>query len=100
MIAVPLPKSPGHPVPSPKSVTSRKFVCRRERVDQWKALAAAGEWDALVERLLLEHYDPAYTKSISRNFSRIDAAHVVALARSAQGAFTTAAQALVAEIGS
>jgi len=72
----------------------------RERVEQWKALAAAGEWDALVERLLLEHYDPAYTKSISRNFTRIDAAHVVALERSAQAGFTTAAQALVATIGS
>lgn len=72
----------------------------RERVEQWKALASAGEWDALVERLLLEHYDPAYTKSIGRNFARIDVAQVIALDRSAQGAFTTAAQALVAETGS
>jgi tRNA 2-selenouridine synthase len=42
----------------------------RQTIDAWKALAGAGRWDALVERLLVEHYDPAYLKSIDRNFSR------------------------------
>jgi tRNA 2-selenouridine synthase len=69
----------------------------RERVEHWKALAAAGEWDALVERLLVEHYDPAYRRSISRNFPRFDAAPVVTLTRSAPEAFESAAYALAAE---
>jgi tRNA 2-selenouridine synthase len=68
-----------------------------ERVQHWKALAAAGEWDTLVERLLVEHYDPAYRRSISRNFVRFDAAPVVTLARSAPEAFESAAHALTAE---
>jgi tRNA 2-selenouridine synthase len=68
-----------------------------ERVEHWKALAAAGEWDALVERLLVEHYDPAYRRSISRNFPRFDAAPVVTLTRSAPEAFESAAYALAAD---
>jgi tRNA 2-selenouridine synthase len=28
------------------------------------------QWDELVERLLVEHYDPAYLRSIGRNFTR------------------------------
>jgi tRNA 2-selenouridine synthase len=68
----------------------------RERVEQWKTLVAAGQWDQLVERLLLEHYDPAYLRSINRNFAHSAAAHVVTLARSAPDAYASAAQALAA----
>ncbi len=42
-----------------------------ERIAQWKQLAAASRWEDLVERLLIEHYDPAYLKSIDRNFAQI-----------------------------
>lgn len=42
----------------------------RERVQAWKQLAEAGRWDALVERLLTDHYDPAYRRSTERNFAR------------------------------
>jgi len=66
----------------------------RERVEQWKALAAAARWDALVERLLLEHYDPSYLRSISRNFARAEDARIVALERGAPEAFAAVAQAL------
>jgi tRNA 2-selenouridine synthase len=43
----------------------------RERVGEWKALAAAGAWPALVARLLEEHYDPAYRRSAAHNFPRL-----------------------------
>ncbi len=43
----------------------------RERIDEWKALAAAGDWPALVTRLLEEHYDPAYRRSAAHNFPRL-----------------------------
>lgn len=62
----------------------------RERVRDWKRLAEAGDWDALVERLLVEHYDPAYRRSIERNFAyaaqprRIEPADAAALAQIAQ----------------
>jgi tRNA 2-selenouridine synthase len=40
----------------------------RATIDRWSALAAAGDFDALVEALLLEHYDPAYGRAIERNY--------------------------------
>src|SRR5262249_47361492 len=69
----------------------------RERIEQWKALAVAGDWDTLVERLLREHYDPAYLRSINRNFALVDEARIVALERGAPEAFASAAHVLAAE---
>ncbi len=43
----------------------------RSRIDEWKALAARGEWKEFVRRLLVEHYDPAYRRSSLRNFIRL-----------------------------
>lgn len=40
----------------------------RERIDAWKALAATGRWDELVADLLVRHYDPAYTRSLGKNY--------------------------------
>ena len=45
----------------------------REKISEWKALAAAGEWPALVARLLEDHYDAAYRRSAAHNFPRLDA---------------------------
>jgi tRNA 2-selenouridine synthase len=67
-----------------------------ERVSQWKALVAARQWDGLVERLLVEHYDPAYLRSIGRNFSRSSHARALALANDSPAAFAVAARALAA----
>jgi tRNA 2-selenouridine synthase len=69
----------------------------RERVDAWKSLADGGRWDELVERLLVEHYDPAYQRSIRRNFARIDGAPVLSIDEGTPEAFASAARALAAE---
>lgn len=69
----------------------------RERIESWKALARGGQWDALVERLLVEHYDPAYQRSIRRNFSRIDAAPTVRPASASQAAYAELAHFLAAQ---
>jgi tRNA 2-selenouridine synthase len=66
----------------------------RERIDAWKALVDAGRWDALVERLLLEHYDPAYLKSIGRNFTRSTDARPLVLPSGDASVFREAALAL------
>lgn len=42
----------------------------RDRIGAWKALAAAGAWDALVRELLENHYDPAYTRSTLKHYPR------------------------------
>jgi tRNA 2-selenouridine synthase len=40
----------------------------RKTVERWAASALAGDFDPLVEELLVAHYDPTYTRSIERNF--------------------------------
>jgi len=49
------------------------------RVEQWIAHAAAGRHATLVEDLLHSHYDPAYDRSIQRNFPAVANAPVVKL---------------------
>lgn len=57
-----------------------------ERIAQWRTLIEQDHWEALVERLLLEHYDPSYDRSMRRNFTRLEQAATVTLARAdAQG---------------
>ena len=46
-------------------------------VERWNALAASGDFDALVDALLAEHYDPTYARAIERNFPNFRAARVV-----------------------
>lgn len=66
----------------------------KERIGEWKALASAGDWRALVARLLEEHYDPAYKRSASHNFPRLAVAKVLPLASGDESAFGTLARAL------
>jgi tRNA 2-selenouridine synthase len=49
-----------------------------ETVDRWLALAAAGDFRALVHELLLSHYDPHYARSTTKNF--VDYGHAPAYA--------------------
>jgi tRNA 2-selenouridine synthase len=67
----------------------------RERIAQWKALAARGEWRALVARLLVEHYDPAYHRSSTRNFPRLGDAEAVRIEAAGEAAFCAAANSLL-----
>ncbi|WP_431478056.1 rhodanese-like domain-containing protein [Massilia eburnea] len=53
----------------------------RERIERWQSMANAGEMPALVDELLVDHYDPAYLKSIHRNFVQFDKATELALPR-------------------
>jgi len=69
----------------------------RDRIGEWKALAQAGKWREFVERLLVQHYDPAYQRSSMRNFTELGAAHRVRIDSAEDAAFARAAQALDAE---
>jgi tRNA 2-selenouridine synthase len=40
----------------------------KEKITQWKTLASQHDIQTLVRKLLEEHYDPAYHKSINKNF--------------------------------
>ncbi len=68
----------------------------RQKIAQWKALAHDDDWDGVVEQLLVEHYDPAYLKSIDRNFERASHADVVRIASDAIDDFRAAARVLAA----
>lgn len=43
----------------------------RETIARWRELAREGEWDPLVEDLLVRHYDPAYRRSILKHYPRL-----------------------------
>ncbi len=68
----------------------------RARIDAWHAMAKAGEMPALVDQLLVEHYDPAYLRSIDRNFVQYSQARVLELADIGPEDFAKAARALMA----
>jgi tRNA 2-selenouridine synthase len=64
----------------------------RERVGEWKTLAAAGKWREFVERLLVQHYDPAYRRSSMKNFPQLIDAPSVRIASADDAAFDAAAK--------
>ena len=67
----------------------------RDRVGEWKSLAARGEWPDFVARLLLEHYDPAYRRSSTQNFARLAQAPTLRIDSPDDGAFGRAAASLL-----
>ncbi len=51
----------------------------REKIDGWHAMANGGAMPQLVDELLVDHYDPAYIRSIDRNFVQFGGAEVLEL---------------------
>jgi len=66
----------------------------RAKIDAWHALANNGAMPELVDQLLVEHYDPAYLRSIDRNFVHYGQAQVLELGDIAEQDFVRAAQTL------
>ena len=46
----------------------------RKVIERWVAAATAGDFDTLIDELLVMHYDPIYSRSIPRNYPRHAAA--------------------------
>jgi tRNA 2-selenouridine synthase len=69
----------------------------RDKVEGWKALAAGGAWREFVQRLLVEHYDPAYRRSSHKNFARLPDAQALRIASAEPRAFLDAARSLIEE---
>lgn len=69
----------------------------RETIARWQTLARDGKWDALVEELLLRHYDPAYRRSTLKHYPRLERAPTFVLAEAGDASFgRLAAQVLAA----
>lgn len=71
----------------------------RERIDGWIARLERGEWEPLVADLLASHYDPAYRRSLSRNYRDAASATPVAVRDIRPEGFLAIARSLVAEHG-
>jgi tRNA 2-selenouridine synthase len=64
----------------------------RDKISAWHDMANGGQMAPLVEQLLLEHYDPAYVRSIDRNFTLFGQAEVLELNDIGAPDFAAAAQ--------
>jgi len=67
----------------------------REKIKRWHGLAETGDLTNLVHELLAEHYDPAYLRSIQRNFLQLSSAQSLTLANISTNAFLQATNALL-----
>jgi tRNA 2-selenouridine synthase len=63
-----------------------------DKIRQWHEMANAGMMPDLVDQLLVDHYDPAYLRSIGRNFSHFGQAEVLELEDIAEADFMRAAR--------
>lgn len=64
----------------------------RAKIDAWHEMASGGRMPELVEQLLVEHYDPAYLRSIDRNFAQYPQAEVLELPGISKDEFLAAAR--------
>ena len=71
----------------------------RERIEGWIARLERGEWEPLVADLLASHYDPAYRRSLARNYSDAGNATAVAVSDIRPEGFLAIAKALIAAHG-
>ncbi len=67
------------------------------KIRAWRDMAQTGEISRLVEELLTQHYDPAYLRSIERNFTGYAQARSLTLEDISGRAFSKATQALLAD---
>ncbi len=69
----------------------------RAKIDAWHAMANDGRMPQLVDELLVDHYDPAYLRSIDRNFAQFAQALQLDLPDIGTQDFIAAADALIAQ---
>ncbi len=69
----------------------------REKIARWQAMANDGQMPELVGELLVDHYDPAYLRSIERNFTHFSDAATLALDDITPAHFLAAAHSLHTE---
>jgi tRNA 2-selenouridine synthase len=92
-----------HFVADPRALLAKLALLRdlhgAERIAQWEEHLARGAWHPLVRDLLENHYDPAYRKSLFRNYREAPTAEVVEVREAGRDGFLALARALVREHG-
>jgi tRNA 2-selenouridine synthase len=66
----------------------------RDKISSWHAMANDARMPQLVDELLADHYDPAYIRSIDRNFTLFGEAEVLELPDIGEADFMAAARSL------
>jgi tRNA 2-selenouridine synthase len=88
-----------HFLADPASLGARLELLRdlhgEERIAQWRAWLGAGEWQPLVRDLLESHYDPAYRKSLFRNYREAQSAPALEVADTGAAGFDALACKLI-----
>jgi tRNA 2-selenouridine synthase len=89
----------------PQWLADPEALCRRlqtltalrghDTIQAWQDLARSGRWETLVERLLDEHYDPVYTRSMARNYQQFGQARPLELADASPQAMSLAVHELL-----
>jgi tRNA 2-selenouridine synthase len=69
-----------------------------QTIERWQEMASNAQMPALVGELLERHYDPAYLKSISRNFSQFPRARELQVNEYSEAAWQQAARELLSEV--
>jgi tRNA 2-selenouridine synthase len=87
-----------HFVGDPEALAG-KLECLRnlhgaERIAHWKEQLRRGDWRALVSDLLVNHYDPAYRKSLLRNYPGAQEASILEVADISRDGFLALARRL------
>jgi len=77
-----------------------KLECLRplhgaERIGQWKEALGRGDWDGLVRDLLVNHYDPAYERSMFRNYVHAADARVAHVTQFTRDGFRALARSIL-----
>lgn len=92
-----------HFVANPQALAEKLQLLRTlhgaERIDQWLEHLAAGRWHPLVADLLVNHYDPAYRRSLFRNYLGAEKAAEVRIRDISPNGFLTLARELAREHG-
>lgn len=66
-----------------------------DRINAWKDAIAAAQWPVFVTRILEEHYDPAYWKSIAGHYPGLQGARYLRLRDGSETDFVRAARELL-----
>lgn len=69
------------------------------QITKWHDAIDAGDFESLVEELLVMHYDPSYQSSIVRNFPSYREDHFVHLDNDSDEAFAKTAKDLITKLG-
>ena len=67
----------------------------REVIANWNALAQEQRWDALTEALLTRHYDPSYTRAITKHYPDLHRAPVVTASDTHRATFERLAEIII-----